>query len=240
LRFFLPDFRFHKGLFRLAFLAALAAGMTAGTVCAVAQNAGTAPTSPAAPQPLVAHGPRTAAGAPKAGMPGEQSNPEEEQINSFLHAPAVKALAKFLHLSLGATDTIFLDLNYLIIFAAIGIPLVRFMPKVLRKRSQTLRHNLESARKLTEEATARLNAVEAQLAKLGEEIEKFRSDVEAEIKTGDQSGGGAGAARAAQICRRTGRGSCGKTDDTFAGDGSHAGGGVYRQPRKPERQRGRA
>lgn len=116
-------------------------------------------------------------------MPGEQNNKEEQQINGFLHAPAVKAVARFLHLSLDATDAIFLGINYVIILLVILIPLGRFMPKVLRRRRQTLRHNLESARKLTEEATARLSAVEAQLAKLGEEIGRFRGEVEAELRS---------------------------------------------------------
>lgn len=146
--------------------------------------AGRAPaqTPATAPAPVESHGPAKAPGAAKAGMPGEESNPEEEQIKGFLHAPAVKAVARFLHLSVNATDNIFLGINYAIIFLVILIPLGRFMPKVIRKRNQTLRHNLESARKLTEEATARLNAVEAQLAKLGDEIGKFRSEVEAELK----------------------------------------------------------
>ncbi len=143
--------------------------MTAATAHAAAQGA--------AASSAAVHGTTTEAGGARAG-----NNAEEEQINGFLHAPAVKALARFLHLSLGTTDSIFLDLNYLIILAAIGIPLVRFMPKVMRKRVNTLQHNLESARKLTEEATARMNSVEAQLAKLGEDIDKFRSEVEAELK----------------------------------------------------------
>ena len=116
-------------------------------------------------------------------MPGEQNSPEEEQINGFLHAPAVKAVARFLHLSLDTTDNLFLGISYAIIFLVILIPLARYMPKVLRGRKQTLRNNLESARKLTKEATARLNAVETQLAKLGEEIDRFRGEVEAELRT---------------------------------------------------------
>ena len=176
MRFPLFKYRFSFPLLRFAVLAALAASFTVVAPALVAQTPGTAP------QPLESHGVEMQPGAPKAGMPGEQNNPEEEQINGFLHSPAVQALARTLHLSLSTTDTIFLDINYFIIFAAIGIPLARFMPRVLRKRSITLRHNLESAHKMTEEATTRLNAVEAQLARLGDEIEKFRTEIEAELK----------------------------------------------------------
>jgi len=173
------NFSFPKrGLgFRFIWLAVLAAGMLALPGHANAQTPGTAPT------PLTAQGSWPKPGQAPAGMPGEQNNKEEQQINGFLHAPAVKALARFLHLSLDATDNIFLGINYAIIFLVVLIPLARFMPKVLRGRKQTLRHNLESARKLTEEATARLTAVEAQLAKLGEDIAKFRGEVEAELKS---------------------------------------------------------
>jgi F-type H+-transporting ATPase subunit b len=176
LNFSSPKSRFGFCILHFGLLAVLAAGLAGLGVRANAQ------TPARAPAPVQSHGPATAPGAAKAGMPGEQSNPEEEQINGFLHAPAVKALARFLHLSLGVTDDIFLGINYVIIFLVILIPLVRFMPKVIRKRNQNLRHNLDAARKLTEEATARLSAVEAQLAKLGDEIDKFRSEIEAELK----------------------------------------------------------
>jgi hypothetical protein len=72
--------------------------------------------------------------------------------------------------------------NFAIIALAIVIPLVRIMPKVIRKRSETLRHDLDSARKLTEDANARLSAVEAKLAKLDEEIAGIRAHVEEEGK----------------------------------------------------------
>jgi F-type H+-transporting ATPase subunit b len=166
-----PQFRVPFRFSRLALLVVLAAGLLAPTTRAVAQA------SAEAPQSASTQGP-----AEKPGTPPAESNSEEDQLNGFLHAPAIQGLAKALHLSLATTDNIFLGLNYLIIILAIGIPLARFMPKVVRKRTQNLRHNLESARKLTEEATARLNAVEAQLAKLGDEIDKFRSEVEAELK----------------------------------------------------------
>jgi F-type H+-transporting ATPase subunit b len=43
-----------------------------------------------------------------------------------------------------------------------------------------VRSDIESARKVTEDANARLAAVEAKLSKLDEEIQKFRGEVEAE------------------------------------------------------------
>ena len=49
---------------------------------------------------------------------------------------------------------------------AIGIPLFKFLPKLLRKRTETLSQELQSARKATEDANSRLSAVEAKLAGL--------------------------------------------------------------------------
>jgi F-type H+-transporting ATPase subunit b len=72
--------------------------------------------------------------------------------------------------------------NFLIIALVVGIPLVRILPGHLRNRKAKLAADIDSARKMTEDANSRLSAVEAQMAKLGDEIAKFRSEVEAEAK----------------------------------------------------------
>lgn len=135
------------------------------------------------PAENAAQGARGETGAPPPSPSNERGNSEEELINGLLHSGPVRGLARLLHLDLKTTDAILLDINYVIIFLAILIPLSRAMPKILRKRNITLRSNLESARKLTDDATARLGAVEEQLARLGDEIEKFRQEVEAELKS---------------------------------------------------------
>jgi F-type H+-transporting ATPase subunit b len=110
----------------------------------------------------------------------ETPKSEEEQENGFLNAPVVHKFAGFLHISEPAARILFLLINFAIIFFAIAVPLIRTMPKVFRKRSQTLRHSLQVAREATEEARQRLGAVEAKLAGLGDEIAKFRAQVEQE------------------------------------------------------------
>ena len=47
--------------------------------------------------------------------------------------------------------------------------LFRFLPKFLRNRAEKVRSDIESARKATEDANARLSAVETKLSKLDEE-----------------------------------------------------------------------
>jgi F-type H+-transporting ATPase subunit b len=115
---------------------------------------------------------------------GSQENPDSEknQDVQFLHAPAVRSMARLLHLDLGTTVDIFLGINFAVIFLCIAVPLGRFMPKILRKRSRNLSHDLEVAREATAGAKARLSAVEAKLAGLGAEIEKFRTEVEQEAR----------------------------------------------------------
>lgn len=105
---------------------------------------------------------------------------QEEQEQAFLNAPVIYKIAGLLHISEPAARVIFLLLNFAIIFFAIVIPLSRMMPKIFRKRTQNLRHNLDEARKASEEARMRMSAVEAKLAGLDREIASFRTQVEQE------------------------------------------------------------
>ncbi len=103
---------------------------------------------------------------------------EEDPDTAFLHSSTVQSVARILHLKLDTTVALLLGINFAIIFFAIAIPLKRTMPKIFRKRSETLSQDLTSARQATADAQARLSAVEAQLAGLGEEIKKLSAQVE--------------------------------------------------------------
>jgi F-type H+-transporting ATPase subunit b len=92
----------------------------------------------------------------------------------------VQKLARMLHLNLDTTIFLLLGINFAIIFFAIVIPIGRIMPKIIRKRSQTLSQDLQTAREATADAQSRLSAVEAKLAGLGEEMQKFRAQIEQE------------------------------------------------------------
>jgi F-type H+-transporting ATPase subunit b len=80
------------------------------------------------------------------------------------------------------TARIFEWINFLIIALCIVIPLVKYLPRVFRKRSQTLKQQLETARQTAADASARLSAVEAQMAHLDEEIAAIRAQVEEDSK----------------------------------------------------------
>jgi F-type H+-transporting ATPase subunit b len=115
----------------------------------------------------------------------DQANPEgapkeENSEDKFRHSPTIVWASKALRLPVETTARIFEFINFGVIFLAIVIPLYRFLPKFLRNRAVKLREDIESARKVTEDAGARLSAVEAKLASLGEEIARFHAEVEAE------------------------------------------------------------
>ena len=120
-------------------------------------------------------------GSADSNAPQSQPPSQEEQEQAFLHSPIVQSLARVLHLSLDTTIFLLLGINFTIIFLAIVIPLGRLMPKLIRKRSETLSKDLQTAREATRDAESRLSAVEAKLAGLGEEMEKFRTQVEQDI-----------------------------------------------------------
>jgi F-type H+-transporting ATPase subunit b len=112
----------------------------------------------------------------------EAAKSEEEENNVYRHTALVESVAKVLHLPVETTARGLEFINFAIIALAIGIPLFKVLPKVLRKRSKDLGESIASARKVTEDANARLTAVEAKLSSLDEEIAKFRSEVEQEMK----------------------------------------------------------
>jgi len=115
-----------------------------------------------------------------AGAARSEAQSEEDQANAFLHAPIVQKIGNLMHLDVVTTSRIFLGINFTIIFLCITIPLGKFMPGLIRKRSQTLQHSIKTAREVTEDAKIRLSAVEARLAGLDQEIQKIRAQVEQE------------------------------------------------------------
>lgn len=115
------------------------------------------------------------------GKSGAQETAAEDE-NIYRHTPLVQSLARIFHLDVETTARLFEFINFAIIALAILIPLARFLPKFLRKRSQTLKHDLESARKMTADAGARLSAIEAKLAGLDREIAQMRAQAEEEAR----------------------------------------------------------
>jgi F-type H+-transporting ATPase subunit b len=165
-------------LFWVVLIFVVATGLVVGPQRVAAQGATTQPSANAAP--AKAH-------------ESEEKEADEEATRQFRHNSLVKSAARAIyhdsgdsievqdqHDEVAARITEFL--NFAIVVLGIGIPLFKFLPKFLRNRAEKVRADIESARKVTEDANARLSAVEAKLASLGDEINKFRAEVEAESK----------------------------------------------------------
>lgn len=111
---------------------------------------------------------------------------EEQENDQYRHAPTVQSLARLLHMDVETAARTFEILNVTVVVLGLGIPLARIMPRLMRKRSEKIRADIEAARKTTEDANTRLSAVEAKLASLDEEIARFRTEVEQQIAQDEQ------------------------------------------------------
>lgn len=182
---------------RIAVITLLAAliGAVAGTPArALAQEA-----NPVAPVKSQANSEGQAA---LPAQPGQVKQEEEEEHNLFRHTPLVATISDAIFKDdKNATDLDRVELrqkhiertartfewiNAGILYLAILIPLAKFLPRVMRQRTATLKHRLEEARKTTADANTRLTAVEAQLARLDDEIAKIRANVEDESKQDEE------------------------------------------------------
>jgi F-type H+-transporting ATPase subunit b len=152
--------------FRLALLAALLAA---------------APFRLPAQEPAAAAAAQAPTSSSAEAVKPEAANSDEEQTNAFrLEGPVVRWTAKTFHLSPNAAATTFEIINFLIVVLGLGYPLARWLPGFLRGRKEKLRADLDSARKATGDANARLSAIEAKLAGLDGEIAQIRAQVEVE------------------------------------------------------------
>jgi F-type H+-transporting ATPase subunit b len=162
----------------LAFLAVMMAAGAVAPFLARAQKPASAAASQTAAQPDQQATSQPATPAAGRHESVEQVDEEQDNPDKFRHSPMVASAARVFHLSVEAMARIFEIINFAIIALAVGIPLFRFMPKFLRNRAEKIRTDIDSARKMTEDANSRLSAIEAKLSGLGDEIAKFRAQVE--------------------------------------------------------------
>jgi F-type H+-transporting ATPase subunit b len=166
--------RFSRRIFCFAVLAVLTAGVVYAPHRIAAQGTGQSTAQ--------ANDRAQSASAPEKEAP----KTEQEEMNVYRHAPIVQKIANIFGWNVEITARVFEGINFGIIFLAIAIPLSRYLPKLFRGRSQKVLSDIKSARKVTEDANTRLSAVEAKLASLGDEISKFRSEVEQEMGQDEQ------------------------------------------------------
>ena len=181
MRFLTVSSRFSLPVLRGILLAALFAAVAALPCRVIAQQSAAASPSVESSQaaPDAASSGAVQTGATKT---DEAPKPEQNENDVYLHAPVVRTIARMIHLDVETTAWIFEGINFAIIVLAIGIPLFRWLPRFLRKRGEKLRDDIESARKMTADANARLSAIETKLSGLDGEIAQIRAQVEEESK----------------------------------------------------------
>jgi F-type H+-transporting ATPase subunit b len=127
--------------------------------------------------------PAPATGSANSGVsqPDKMDAPDtDSQTESFRHAGPVQKIARLTNLSTETTAKIFEDLNSAILIGVILWFLLKFMPKMLRKRSEHLQKQIVEAQVASAQAAERLSAVEERLSKLGVEIDAIREQTERE------------------------------------------------------------
>ncbi len=121
---------------------------------------------------------------PEAAKP--EAKTAEDENNVFRHSAMTQTIARWFNTDVETAARGAEIFNFLIIIFGIGIPLFRILPKTIKNRRVALAKNIEDARTVTVEAQARLSTVESKLQNLDAEIQKFRTEVEAESK-GDEA-----------------------------------------------------
>ncbi|MGB6610138.1 MAG: ATP synthase F0 subunit B [Acidobacteriaceae bacterium] len=124
---------------------------------------------------------------PSAGGGEHMDEPEtNSDIEQYRHSSTVNAIARIAHVKTETAAQIFEDLNSGVLILAIAIFLWKMVPKMLRKRSETLEKELVQARLATDDANRRLAEVEARLLRLDSEIDAIRHQVEQEAVSDEQ------------------------------------------------------
>lgn len=122
-----------------------------------------------------------AAAAPQSSSDEDQGSGTEVDTTVYRHSATVRAVARMLHLDPEIVAEIFEYSNFAILAAFLLIVLFKYVPKMLRDRHRRIQQQLTEARQASEQAKARLQAVERQFARLDEEIAQIRGQAEQDI-----------------------------------------------------------
>jgi F-type H+-transporting ATPase subunit b len=124
----------------------------------------------------------TNSGGGRLSSPEAQSNEanqgEVDENEKYLHSPSVRALGAKLGMNAEQAATAFTIANFVVLAALIGWLLLKTLPKTFRDRNTAIQKHLVDARTATEEASVRLNIVEARLSKLDEQISAMREQAD--------------------------------------------------------------
>jgi F-type H+-transporting ATPase subunit b len=118
--------------------------------------------------------------APNGVVPAKEEQEKDENYE-YTHSPMVQKLGRMLGMSPDTASTTFTVLNFVLLMLGVGYLVLKMLPKAFRQRSSAIQKHLVDARTATEEAQARLNSVEARLAKLDDQIVEMKKQAEADL-----------------------------------------------------------
>jgi len=116
----------------------------------------------------------------------EKRAQERDENDEYRHSATVQKLGSMVGMNTDQAATAFEVFNFIVLAIGVGLVASKTLPKTFRNRNTAIQKHLVDARTATEEAGARLNAVEARLGKLDAEIAAMRSHSEAETARDEQ------------------------------------------------------
>ena len=123
--------------------------------------------------------------SPEAQSP-EANKAEVNEDDQYLHSASVRKFGSMLGMNAEQAATAFTVANFVVLAALVGWLLLKTLPKAFRNRNTAIQKHLVDARTATEEASARLNSVEARLSKLDEQIAAMRTQADKDSAQDEQ------------------------------------------------------
>lgn len=116
----------------------------------------------------------------------EKAEEEEEEYANLKYSPAVTALGKKIGLDAKTSYWVFTGINFAVVVIAVLWLMKSKVMVGMRNRTTQIRSAMETAKKASEDANARLAAIEGRLAKLDSEVAGLKSQAEADFMSEEQ------------------------------------------------------
>jgi F-type H+-transporting ATPase subunit b len=116
----------------------------------------------------------------------EEKKAEPDENDAYLHSASVKFIGSKLGMTTEQASTAFQVANFSVLAVLVLWFLIKTLPGVFRSRNASIQKHLVDARTATEEASARLNSVEARLSKLDDQIAGMRAQAEKDSALDEQ------------------------------------------------------
>ena len=168
-----------KFLLRLSVLALLLCAAAQARAFAQSQEPTSAPSSQSSEAEKPKREP-TSIGGELAKQEREATGQEEEENANLKHSAMVKKLAKLTGGDVHRAHMLALGLNFAIIVAVVFWFGRKFVPGMLRRRTESIQHALEEARAASQDANRRLTEIENRLRQLDVEIGQMQASAEKE------------------------------------------------------------